>query len=308
MAYAFSDIYTRVLDRAGINSSDSTRLAQVKRAINDAYKKWAAAKQWDDLTAVGVINVKDEYTAGTVAVTNGSTTVTGTSTVWTSAHLNRILKVSGYEETYKATTIGSNTVITLDQSYNGTTGATKGYTLYQPIYSLASTFDEFINPHHAFWPYYPVPVSIEDIRRLYNQYPTTTGKARYYTLIDPDSSNNRQVMIWPIPDADYNLKYDYKRTITELSADADVPLISDSWREAILVEGGLAIIYEVLGDTRADTQSTRFSKALLSMMARQKSTDRHSRVEVQDTYRALKYPSNTYLDNSWFTRRRINVP
>jgi len=66
--------------------------------------------------------------------------VTGTGTVWTSAHTGFKFKVSGDDEIYTFTYV-SGTSGTLDKNYNGTTDTDASYTLFQDTYSLSSDFE-----------------------------------------------------------------------------------------------------------------------------------------------------------------------
>ena len=58
------------------------------------------------------------YTTGTVAVNKGSNSVTGTSTVWTSAMVGRYILLDG--NYYLITVVGSATSITIDSTFPGT--------------------------------------------------------------------------------------------------------------------------------------------------------------------------------------------
>jgi len=91
-----------------------------------------------------------DYTTGTVAITNGSSVVTGSGTTFTTAMVGRYLKTTdGFW--YKINSFTSTTVIGLDRAYGGTTITGASYTLgelsplpdaYQdlPTYYAASQF------------------------------------------------------------------------------------------------------------------------------------------------------------------------
>lgn len=72
---------------------------------------------------------QDDYTTGTVSVTTGSQTVTGTGTAFTQAMIGRVFKVTdgtdGYW--YKVAGYTSPTVITLEEPYIGTSGSSKTF-------------------------------------------------------------------------------------------------------------------------------------------------------------------------------------
>ncbi len=74
------------------------------------------------------------YRTGTVALTNGSATVTGSGTTFVSGDVGKMFKVDGDTGTaafYLISGYTSATVITLSTTYAGTTTASKGYTIYR---------------------------------------------------------------------------------------------------------------------------------------------------------------------------------
>ena len=75
--------------------------------------------------------VAPSYVVGTAAVTNGSATVTGTGTSWSSGNtpVGSLFQVSGDATTYIIQTINSTTQITLTTPYTGTDNAAAGYTI-----------------------------------------------------------------------------------------------------------------------------------------------------------------------------------
>lgn len=72
------------------------------------------------------------YRLGTVAVTNGSTTVTGTGTAWTTnARPGDVLLVDG--QIVEIAAVGSNTAITLAVSWSGSTASGLTYAIIQGV-------------------------------------------------------------------------------------------------------------------------------------------------------------------------------
>ena len=72
----------------------------------------------------------DDYTTGTVAVTNGSATITGSSTVFTQAMVGRTLIVedaNGDGMAYKIVSRSSDTSIAVENNYGGLTGSGLSY-------------------------------------------------------------------------------------------------------------------------------------------------------------------------------------
>lgn len=71
------------------------------------------------------------YTTGTITATNGSTTVTGSSTVWgtaTNAEVGEYIKLPD-GKWYKITAIASNTSLTIELAYQGSTLSGQTYTI-----------------------------------------------------------------------------------------------------------------------------------------------------------------------------------
>lgn len=79
------------------------------------------------------------YTTGTASVTLGSTTVTGSGTTFTSAHVNQVIRFSGNDEHYYITAVASATSLTLNVAYNGATAAAATLAIHTINYDLPST-------------------------------------------------------------------------------------------------------------------------------------------------------------------------
>lgn len=71
----------------------------------------------------------EDYTTGTVTVTNGSATVTGSGTTFTAAMVGRWFKVNNDGLWYKVEGYTSATVITIHKTYEGATAAGASYTI-----------------------------------------------------------------------------------------------------------------------------------------------------------------------------------
>lgn len=67
------------------------------------------------------INDSTFYEVGTVAVTNGSATVTGTGTAWTSNMEGKLIRFAGWAEDYIIKTVSSATSLILERVFRGVT-------------------------------------------------------------------------------------------------------------------------------------------------------------------------------------------
>ena len=80
----------------------------------------------DDLTTAAY------YAVGTIALTAGSTTVTGTGTTFTAAMAGKYLRRAGDSALYKIQTFTNTTTLVLATAYGGTTGTTLSYQIDPP--------------------------------------------------------------------------------------------------------------------------------------------------------------------------------
>lgn len=85
------------------------------------------------------------YRTGTVAVTNGSATVTGTSTQWVSAAKTGDAIHLPDGRIYEILTINSNTSITLASNYLGTTASGQGYAIQPTRGVVQNVYDLLVS-------------------------------------------------------------------------------------------------------------------------------------------------------------------
>src|ERR1700730_14621147 len=84
----FIDIQNDVFAHTGLDSTDSTSQTNVKRWCNYVQQDICARWPWQFLEGRETIATIPDYTTGTVSINNGSTTVTGTGTSFTSTQGN----------------------------------------------------------------------------------------------------------------------------------------------------------------------------------------------------------------------------
>ena len=89
------------------------------------------------------------YSAGTAMVTNGSATVVGTDTGWTTAMAGMLFRVATDETSYRIATVDSATQLTLDQVYGGSTKAKIAYSIRDPQFVDYSTPANWQTRYHV---------------------------------------------------------------------------------------------------------------------------------------------------------------
>ena len=129
LSHILSDIET-------ISALGTTRRVLLRRVLRQRLFEYAGSWDWPHYRSRGTIQTINDYTTGTVTVTNGSTTVTGASTTFTSAMVGRKFRVGSENAWYDIAVFVSTTEVTLTQNYQGTGGATQTYTIFQDEYRL----------------------------------------------------------------------------------------------------------------------------------------------------------------------------
>ncbi len=119
------------------------RLNQVRADIHSRY-----SGRWQGAYREGWLPVVPVYGTGTVQVTQGSRTVTGSGTTWTSAMVGRKF-LGPNNEYYKISAVGSTTDLTLTEPYQGADVSSGGsYQIWKdeyPLYPEVFSVIDFVN-------------------------------------------------------------------------------------------------------------------------------------------------------------------
>ena len=176
----FADLVAAVREELGIQSSDTNAINRIKRDINLVYQEITAEKNWWWLEGHTTIQVPAYINAGTVSVTQGSSSITFSSAP-TASQKGKLFSVDGFNEIYviDSHTAGATTA-KISEFFAGTTNATANYKLFTdrlplPV-DLKETTEVWHDYHH---------VSLEgqgkqDYRRICTAAPKAEGKPAYY--------------------------------------------------------------------------------------------------------------------------------
>jgi len=173
----FSTIYSRVESLANVTN----QRALIKDAIQTGLYR-ATAVDLPHLMTDGFITTVAPYTTGTANVTNGLTSVSGTTTVWTAAMVGRKIRFGSDTAWYRIATRSGNTAITLESAYQGTTNTLATYEIYKDEYKLPADMDVYKVMRQI-----ENGVAIVDIENtafdLALPMPTASGDPRYSILV-----------------------------------------------------------------------------------------------------------------------------
>ena len=183
----------------------------------------------------------DNIDTGTVAVTNGSTAITSKDASgvdadnFTNAVAGMYLRVTGDNTSYKldsVTTAASPDTAVLEQAYQGTTATAAGYDIIHDEYGLTDTDMDRI--HHVIitedqgwgpalssqFPHNELgPTALSDILAHAggDVHRNASGVPRMWAEIGRDSSDQRQIVLWPYPRDSYLVQVWYQILVTENS-------------------------------------------------------------------------------------------
>lgn len=131
----FTDLQNRVRDATSVTATQTIAKRMINTGLQDMHIGNGEKFPWAERSAILITHPK--YTEGTVAINTGSTTLTGTETLWNTANayqqtnfnVGGRLTINGGVETYEVSAIASDTSITLASVYVGTprTGSITAY-------------------------------------------------------------------------------------------------------------------------------------------------------------------------------------
>src|SRR3990167_912556 len=103
MATTFSTLYTELADRLNLDSTVSANATRLKRWLNFVQNDIASRYPFEWLFARTFIQTVADKTAGTVAVSNGGTSVVGTSTAFAAGDKRSFIQLEGDTNWYEVT-------------------------------------------------------------------------------------------------------------------------------------------------------------------------------------------------------------
>lgn len=285
----FQDLYLELGQRLRLTTSLTSTLEQLKRAINvslhDIHLATDYKLPWTERQST--IRTKAPYSTGTVSISVGSVSLTGSSTLWntsngyaeTNVETNGKFMFEGSRDLYRVSTSSTDTACTLSERYVGSTalsGAT--YTYFEDEYDLSSSFLRPID-----FRFFSPVMNIQLIPRneFRRRFPVVnvSGKPKYACIIDAPSTTliltpTRRVVFYPYPDAVYNIPYSFitgnigitsaGAGLTSLASDDDQPIMPLRYRHAIIYNA----LYHWYRDKKDDARSQEARAEYTDIMQR----------------------------------------
>lgn len=286
----FSDLYSGLLNAVHEQTGVTATESQAKRYINvglvDMHLGFGEKFHWCERSTV--LRTQQRYTTGEVAVTRGSTTVTGTDTLWDTnndfsvknARSTGKLVLNGTEPVYKISSVDSDTQITLATPYVGEDATEASYVYFEDEYDLHA---DFLRPFDLQRFDTRGNIDLISTTEFRRRVPRTsaTGDPVAASIINSGFSGStalvRRVQFHP-PPADFSLiPYSFvtnKLAVasdgteqTQLSADDDEPTVPLGYRHAVLFHALWHWYRDKKNDTRSAEVQQQYTDVVLRITA-----------------------------------------
>ena len=285
----FADLYQGLLRRVrvstGVTATDNQAKHYINVALQDIHLGFDYKLPWCE--SQSYLRTKAPYTTGTISASVGSSTFTGSGTLWktddsygvdNAVALGKIF-ASGDPNIYKISLVDNDTQVTLFTKYVGSSALSASeYTYFEDEYTLASSFLRPVD-FQMFSPQMGISlISRSEFRRRYPVV-NVSGRPRVACIVDTSISGAhstpvRRVVLYPYPDQAYIIPYTYVSStlavstagspLTNMSSDTDEPIMPLRYRHAIIFHA-LSHWYR---DRKDDARSQAASAEYQSIMER----------------------------------------
>lgn len=271
----FSDIYTRVAQETGLSTTDDATM--LKAWVNGAYQQLSGFFEWPWLLTNFILQTEADITTLTASVNAGGTAVT-LSAAPTPATLSLasfyMIKFTDTPNTgdwyFISAHTANTTALTLSNPYTGTTNYTSGACkIRRVLYNLPTNIDRLTDLRQSI-----TKQKIELIDRItFDKVvpdPDNTGTPSYAYLSGMVASGTSQgawqLSLYPLPVAVINIQGRGYIKITELSADADVPLLPPKWHNALVFLALALYGHDYIDDSRVQSATLKSKEIMKEMM------------------------------------------
>lgn len=283
----YTDLYTGLLNAVRSDTTITATVNQAKRYINialqDMHLGFDYKFPWAERRSVLI--TQPEYITGTLTVSQGGTSLTGSSTAWDTNNAFSVknmrvggkIRINGGSEVYEITTVASDTAATIGSLFTPADVTAGTYIYFEDEYALAT---DFLRPIDQQQFSSGIPIELIDRqwfrRRFVRNY--ITGRPVVATILDlPPSGNTtpvRRIKFHRPPNEAFSIPYSYVTgnlavsssgtAAVSLSADTDEPIVPLRYRHAIVFHA----LYHWYRDKRDDKRSQEAKSEYIDIMTR----------------------------------------
>ncbi len=232
------------------NSADATKL---KRWLNMAQSYICGKNLWPFMLAEEIVQTVVDITTGTVSVSAAGTALTFSSAPSTSVQ-DSYIKLVTSNDWYKITSHTAASVsATIFPAYVGTSALTGGtFRIRKLTYKTTTPLVQILDMKQLVTPVRLLSLSPRGTDFFLPLY-YDDGMPYYYTMSSPDSAGTPQFSFMLSPNSVMNIMVRGIKSLTDLSADAEITEIPVQWQDAMI---NIAAFYgfQALDDTRAASE------------------------------------------------------
>lgn len=311
----FTDLQNRVRVATGITATENQAKRYINIALHDMHLGTKEKFPWAEREAV--LTTQAPYNTGTVTISKGSASLTGSSTLWNTnndfsvanVRVGGKLVINGTIDVYEVSAVASDTAITLTEKYVGDDVSAGTYSYFEDEYAL---HDDFLRPLDLNYFDNNQQVPLLDRRTFRERYVRnkTTGKVIAATIVDKAFSGNtspvRKLLLHKPPDKAYLLPYAFitDKLAVSSSGAAQVQLVEDTDEPIIPLYSRHILVFHALyhwyrdkkNDTRSQEAKAEYTEGMFRLT---------SDIEVGGPRRPQMRP-RSYLSSSQHGWRRSN--
>lgn len=250
-------------DEDNLQPAEKDRLNQY---IQDALRDLYAVSRWEFLFAYYRLELESAVDAGTVAVSAGGTSWTGTGTAWATAFDSAgVAKIRAGGEIYRVASVDSTTgLTTTDAALKAL--SSEDYYLYLDEISLNTALKSIeamwvAARHRRLDPMSPSQMADHKSRAF------VAGHPQYFAAKGQDASGVRSIELYPIPSTNEILHIQGYKAGTIPTADGGTSDIPDEWQNVVLA-GAKKYLYEAKNDDRYGAAVADWERGKLEMLAK----------------------------------------
>lgn len=294
----FLTLQQEVADRLNIDQTVSANTTRLKRWLNLTQQDVASRYPFEWLFGRAYVQTVVDKTAGTVAVSNGGTSVTGTSTAFAAGDKRSFIQLEGDTNWYEVTAVAAQ-VLTITPAFAGSALTVGTYTLRKVYYTLPTDVASIYDARQANTPLKLTNLGIWTMDTYQPDINTVSMPTAYYRFrIDPEigatAAKATQVGFFPSPDDEYNIEFRYIIQQADLSADGDIPFLPVQYH-TVLADGAEWLGSKFLNADNQEALKKAYEFSLQQLIEKENASGDWLPVlgstDTQNTSRFLPFPA-----------------
>lgn len=210
--------------------------------INQKCRELSKKRRWRHYITLDTITVLAAYSTGTVSMTEGSGTVTGSGTTFTSAMVGRTFRAANGQGIYTITAYASATSITISPVWPHDSVSDETFQIYDDTYDFPANFQSLLEAKDAVTERPLDPIEWVDALRRWESFVYTDQSAippgfawpwEYTQFMFNTTTSRWQITVNAVSSADRMLDIIYRRWPTAVTKITDTPDIPEYLEETL---------------------------------------------------------------------------